>query len=68
MGEKTFEVVPVGVDYICDECKGGVMVFNKFIADVAVSGDAPYEHICNFCSHKQLFTEKYPTIRFNRKQ
>lgn len=67
MGEKTFEVVPVGVDYICDECKQGTMVFTKFHAD-SLRGSAPFEHTCNQCGHKCDLVEKFPTVRFNRKQ
>lgn len=68
MAEKTFDVIPVGIDYECDQCQKGLMVFTKFIADSVTGGDTPFQHTCNSCGNVQKFAEKYPTVRFNRKQ
>lgn len=49
----------VSVDYICDKCGEGTMVFEGIIL---MSYPPRYPHICNSCSHSQTFKVKYPTI------
>lgn len=66
MAEVTFDVNTVGVDYVCDECKKGQMLFTKFLVD-SVHEKHPYLHTCNNCKHEETFSEKYPTIRHTRK-
>jgi hypothetical protein len=67
MAEVNFDVTTVGVDYVCDECKKGLMLFTKFLVD-SVHEKNPYLHTCNNCNHEETFPEKYPTIRHLRKQ
>ena len=65
MAEVTFEVQTVGVDYICDKCWKGKMVYKEFEADRL---SAPFQHACDNCGDIQSFPEKYPTVRHLRKQ
>jgi len=65
MGEKQFEIKQVGVEYECDNCKQGKMLFIEFLASVANQA-TPYVHKCSTCDHQQAFAEKYPTVRFLR--
>jgi hypothetical protein len=62
--EKHYDVVPIGVMYICDICKEGEMIPTE---RNDWSSDPPlFEHSCNKCEGKEKFDKKYPLIKFEK--
>jgi DNA-directed RNA polymerase subunit RPC12/RpoP len=64
VAESKFVVMPVGVEYICDVCKAGVMLESgkpDWSAEVIT-----FPHTCNNCGTQMNLKEKYPTVRFER--
>ena len=64
MPERTYEIKPVGVDYVCDKCNTGVMVHNSGIA--LMCNPPQFVHVCSNCGHEQQMLEVYPTLRWER--
>lgn len=64
--EKTFEVLPVAIKYICDVCNEGEMVYLD--GKIAFSNPPQFQHKCTYCEHLQCFTKKYPTIEYKFKE
>lgn len=63
MAEQYVEVVPYGVNYICDECRVGHMVFTKRF-DHSAPVEKACVHKCTHCGTEQLLSDAYPTVRF----
>lgn len=67
MAEFTYPVKPIGVDYHCDVCKAGKMVYQKLsFSGPPENRQTAFEHKCSNeeCGHVQDLPEKYPTVRF----
>lgn len=60
--EKTFEIKPLGVKYICDECCKGEMLSTRKMK--MFDNHAEFSHSCNYCKVERYFLEKYPLIRY----
>jgi uncharacterized protein (DUF983 family) len=63
VAERKFEVKPVGVDYICDDCGAGTMVQTGMML---LSNPGQYKHRCSHCGKEVGFFTKYPDIRYER--
>lgn len=60
--EQNFDVKPIGVKYICDDCLKGEMVptgKHDFYPE-----HMEFEHQCNNCGIKIKLHDKYPLIRY----
>lgn len=69
MAEREFEVKPIGVEYVCDECQVGVLVQNgKMITEGIIKDDWgprwPYK--CPNCGHTTTLDTSYPFIKHVR--
>lgn len=70
MPEVKVEVVPVGIQYLCDSCGNGYMARE----DIGLGGSMlltnppKYKHKCNNCWVEEYLTETYPTIRYEFKE
>jgi len=61
MPEKTKQVFPVQVDYVCDKCGQG----NMLPAGACLTSYPPqFGHICEHCGHAQYLGSQYPFIRY----
>lgn len=60
--EKTFEVKPIGVKYICDSCEKGEMRTTGKMK--MFETHAEYHHTCDTCGAESDLPEKYPLIRY----
>jgi DNA polymerase III alpha subunit (gram-positive type) len=61
--EKSFEVNPILIKYICDSCNTGEMLPTgkmKMFETYAL-----YIHKCEKCGVEHDLNEKYPTIRYD---
>jgi rubrerythrin len=56
-----FAVEPYGIDYICDECHSGAVVYKGFNREPMGA-----MHVCPVCDAEHVLAEKYPAIRFRR--
>jgi hypothetical protein len=67
MAEGTYAVKPIGVEYICDVCGVGRMMYQKLVFSGHMENRiTKFEHKCNHkeCNHVQEFDQQYPTVRF----
>lgn len=62
--EKEIQVEPICVQYICDSCKEGEMIFIKFNHESMIH---PFSHQCTKCGCNIDLQEKYPLIRYRTK-
>jgi hypothetical protein len=64
MEKETVELIPIEVEYECDKCKIGTMIYTGNITSKG------FEHKCsnNKCDSIQSFDYKYPAITYKRKQ
>lgn len=62
--EKTFEVKPIGIRYICDVCKKGEMHQTEKMK--MYEHHATFVHKCSNCGQELELKEKYPTIRYEQ--
>lgn len=62
--EKTFNVRPVGVKYICEFCKEGEMVQDKDNKEVLMSYPSQFPHKCNKCNKTMYLPKPYPYIEW----
>ncbi|MCK5604591.1 hypothetical protein KAR91_22070 [Candidatus Pacearchaeota archaeon] len=60
MPERRFPVTPVGLAYLCDECKQGLAIPGQ----IPVGGykTETILHVCQNCGHRYHFTKRYPSI------
>lgn len=63
MPEQTFEVKPVGVRYICDQCNEGEMIKDPDVKNAWLTDPVQYPHKCNKCGYTCGLIESYPTVR-----
>ena len=63
MSEREYEIKPVGVDYICDECNTGVM---QHTGGTLLSSPPKYPHACSHCRSVQNLRHSYPIIKWVR--
>jgi len=60
--EQTFEVKPIGLKYLCDECGQEMSCEGSMV----IENDQPFfPHKCN-CGNVIKLTKKYPTIEYKR--
>lgn len=65
MSERTYEIRPVGVEYVCDRCLIGTMVAQP--GPQLTSFPTQVWHKCTECGYEQTFSGIiYPTIRYER--
>lgn len=64
MTERTFDVRPVYVDYLCDACKAGVMMRDGNEAPSLSGKRLGYSHICSNCHDTQEYNISYPLLRW----
>ena len=66
MPETVKPLLPVQINYTCDECGEGVMVVvpNKGLSLVDSRQAAETVHECSHCQHQQSFTSRYPYIHY----
>lgn len=62
--EVTFDVKPIGINYICDSCQKGEM--NQTGEVKMYEHHATFVHKCSNCSEKKELKEKYPLIRYQQ--
>ena len=60
--EKSYEVKPVGIKYVCDRCNEGEMQVSGSI--MLMTNPPKFPHKCNICSFEKNFTVKYPYIAY----
>lgn len=65
MAEQNFEIVPVGIKYICDSCDDGEM---EYTGNMLMTHPARFAHRCKKCNSDQSFLKKYPTIEYKTKE
>ena len=64
MPEITKDVQMVIIDYLCDECKEGVMLYE---GNVIMPTDPPQiPHKCNKCGFEKNFTDTYPKLGYKK--
>lgn len=66
MPEIDIKVEVVKVEYICDVCKEGIMIF-KSVNDLELLlmlGTEIFVHECTKCGHEQKLKEKYPKLEY----
>lgn len=63
MSERTYEVRPLGVEYVCDSCNTGVMIPTGLSQ---LTSPQRWEHRCAHCGVVQTLFQTYPTIRWER--
>lgn len=61
MTEQNFQVVPIGIKYICDLCKEGEM---EYTGNMLMTNPPQFTHKCNRCEVEKSFFKKYPTIEY----
>jgi ssDNA-binding Zn-finger/Zn-ribbon topoisomerase 1 len=60
--EKHFNVTPIGVKYVCDNCKKGDM---QYIDGKVEFSDPPkFLHQCSNCGDTKYLEKKYPTVEY----
>ena len=59
MSESEIEVKSYKIDYICDECHDGFMIFT---GTMLMSNPPQYSHKCEHCGKEITFYKKYPYI------
>ena len=62
MPERRFPVQPVGVAYLCDECKKGLAIVTP--RAITVVGQDGIPHKCQNCGKEYLFNKKYPIVEW----
>jgi len=73
--EEKYDVIPVGIKYICDEenCSGEVKFLKsvKVPPKIVVAQNQPpqilHKHVCMLCGKEYLFKKTYPSVRFKPK-
>ena len=63
MGERTFEMKPHGIEYMCDACIDIAVVYKTM--DL-LSNPAVSIHICPNCSRTYNLAKSYPTVGWTR--
>ncbi len=64
MPEREYTLTPYGVEYVCDACNAGFMQPD---ADVQLMSLPPqWRHLCTACGAAQLFSVRYPELRWRR--
>ena len=58
MPKRRFPVTPIGVAYLCDECKKGLAVFKL------TTPDGKHRHVCSNCGFNFFLDTKYPTVEW----
>lgn len=73
MAEIKTELKTYRVEYICDECKKGEMIYNN--DDIGIdfmgligSGKIEFSHVCNKCKCRKGLKEIYPKIAYEEKE
>ncbi|MBO5424418.1 MAG: hypothetical protein J6A25_02795 [Lachnospiraceae bacterium] len=56
-----YNIKPVGVRYLCDNCNGEMKHTDGI---VLMSNPPKYKHICSNCGEIEYLEEVYPTIRW----
>ena len=60
--EKSYEIKPVGIKYVCDNCDEGEMLVS---GNIMLMTDPPkFPHKCNVCDFEKNFTTKYPFVTY----
>ncbi len=59
--EKKKPVNVIEVDYICDKCHAGNMIYTR---DVYNNYSLKYEHLCTNCTNIEEFDVKYPIYKY----
>lgn len=60
MPETRFNITPVGIKYVCDECNKGEMVAVKDVG--LLTYPIQYPHRCTVCDNTKNFFTTYPKI------
>lgn len=63
MSEKTYDIKPIGLMYICDVCKTGEMQQTGF---TKLLHPPLYTHRCAHCGVMEDFFKRYPDILWER--
>lgn len=64
MPEREFSMVPVGVEYVCDNCQVGTMEPHGKVS--YLTDPIQFPHKCASCGHVRAFAERYPNVRWRR--
>ncbi|OUB35850.1 hypothetical protein BK737_05020 [Bacillus thuringiensis serovar palmanyolensis] len=64
--ETTFKVNVVGVNYICDKCKEGGMLYQEGRGRTLLTNPPQFENTRTKCGFKQKLSKKCPTIEYKR--
>lgn len=63
MSERDYDVRPVGVEYVCDECGVGLMMHTN----MAIMSNPPqYPHHCSDCGAVKNLEQMYPMLKWER--
>lgn len=61
MAEVDIPLLPVKVEYMCDECEVGKMVPTNA---AFLTNPMQHHHICNKCGHSITLPDRYPKITY----
>lgn len=65
MAEIAHEVMTIKIDYICDKCQKGTMIFTQQGKPGIQKGDVLLVHKCIACGHVQEFKNtNYPRVEY----
>lgn len=66
MPELEIKVEVIKIEYLCDVCKEGVMLF-KNVNDLELLlmvGKEIFNHVCSKCGYEQKLKEQYPKLEY----
>ena len=65
--ERTFDIKPVGVKYICEFCNEGEMVYENnqpIFVETINTQPVMHSHVCTKCGKTMLLPKMYPYIEW----
>lgn len=64
--EVPFNVIPIGIKYICDHCHNGDMVpiSDDFTTVFPINGKLQIKHYCKNCGSQKVLPKIYPYIEW----
>lgn len=65
--ERTFDIKPIGVKYICEFCNEGEMVYENdhpIIVEAINIKPTLYRHVCRSCGKTMQLPKMYPYIEW----
>jgi len=67
VSEKPFEVKATGIDYQCDFCLTGAMLYTpEAFMTPAEEQSGKFLHVCTWCHKQQMMDRQYPRLTLER--